>query len=107
MPSIAPSTPPPRVSPIPRSFLGHGACTFLFDPAGDPKSEPAYWLADVCPFVLRIEGSTGTDWLPVLSSPDHLVAEVNRSEEHTSELQSLMRISYAVYCLKKKNTIHI
>src|SRR3546814_7163667 len=30
-----------------------------------------------------------------------------RSEEHTSELQSLMRISYAVFCLKKKNTISI
>src|SRR3546814_1559627 len=30
------------------------------------------------------------------------VAEVARSEEHTSELQSLMRISYAVFCLKKK-----
>src|SRR3546814_6558768 len=28
----------------------------------------------------------------------------NRSEEHTSELQSLMRISYAVFCLKKKRT---
>src|SRR3546814_4816344 len=30
-----------------------------------------------------------------------------RSEEHTSELQSLMRISYAVFCLKKKITIYI
>src|SRR3546814_10670153 len=30
-----------------------------------------------------------------------------RSEEHTSELQSLMRISYAVFCLKKKQTKHI
>src|SRR3546814_5316924 len=30
-------------------------------------------------------------------------ARVKRSEEHTSELQSLMRISYAVFCLKKKN----
>src|SRR3546814_2531952 len=29
--------------------------------------------------------------------------DVARSEEHTSELQSLMRISYAVFCLKKKN----
>src|SRR3546814_1698324 len=29
----------------------------------------------------------------------------HRSEEHTSELQSLMRISYAVFCLKKKNII--
>src|SRR3546814_3490843 len=32
-----------------------------------------------------------------------LVPEPARSEEHTSELQSLMRISYAVFCLKKKN----
>src|SRR3546814_5781712 len=31
------------------------------------------------------------------------VAKKPRSEEHTSELQSLMRISYAVFCLKKKN----
>src|SRR3546814_2773388 len=31
--------------------------------------------------------------------------EVDRSEEHTSELQSLMRISYAVFCLKKKHTM--
>src|SRR3546814_8464128 len=31
-------------------------------------------------------------------------AAAARSEEHTSELQSLMRISYAVFCLKKKNT---
>src|SRR3546814_3982729 len=31
---------------------------------------------------------------------------VNRSEEHTSELQSLMRISYAVFCLKKKKKQH-
>src|SRR3546814_5668411 len=30
--------------------------------------------------------------------------DAGRSEEHTSELQSLMRISYAVFCLKKKNT---
>src|SRR3546814_1641822 len=30
-------------------------------------------------------------------------ANADRSEEHTSELQSLMRISYAVFCLKKKN----
>src|SRR3546814_2614112 len=34
-----------------------------------------------------------------------LLAARIRSEEHTSELQSLMRISYAVFCLKKKNTL--
>src|SRR3546814_1001640 len=33
-------------------------------------------------------------------------AALERSEEHTSELQSLMRISYAVFCLKKKKTLH-
>src|SRR3546814_1110895 len=33
----------------------------------------------------------------------HTKAEYLRSEEHTSELQSLIRISYAVFCLKKKN----
>src|SRR3546814_2804161 len=32
-----------------------------------------------------------------------VVDDDDRSEEHTSELQSLMRISYAVFCLKKKN----
>src|SRR3546814_7659943 len=33
---------------------------------------------------------------------DKLPSQLSRSEEHTSELQSLMRISYAVFCLKKK-----
>src|SRR3546814_2040260 len=36
------------------------------------------------------------------AAPRGQVAEQARSEEHTSELQSLMRISYAVFCLKKK-----
>src|SRR3546814_1108245 len=45
---------------------------------------------------------------PVLFAEDHQLGLVvhtflgHRSEEHTSELQSLMRISYAVFCLKKK-----
>src|SRR3546814_10465253 len=47
-------------------------------------------------------------WLLVLIvfvwTPPHFWAlAIFRSEEHTSELQSLMRISYAVFCLKKKN----
>src|SRR3546814_4142179 len=41
--------------------------------------------------------STSLSWVkPLTASPS------TRSEEHTSELQSLMRISYAVFCLKKK-----
>src|SRR3546814_1154071 len=35
-----------------------------------------------------------------------MAARIERSEEHTSELQSLMRISYAVFCLKKKKKSH-
>src|SRR3546814_1638647 len=34
---------------------------------------------------------------------EHYIKDSGRSEEHTSELQSLIRISYAVFCLKKKN----
>src|SRR3546814_7192931 len=37
--------------------------------------------------------------------PRRRPCRLGRSEEHTSELQSLMRISYAVFCLKKKNQI--
>src|SRR3546814_7143193 len=46
---------------------------------------------------LRDKGHTGTTTAP---DPAELA---RRSEEHTSELQSLMRISYAVLCLKKKH----
>src|SRR3546814_1918567 len=38
----------------------------------------------------------------VFDVPPHVENDPRRSEEHTSELQSLMRISYAVFCLKKK-----
>src|SRR3546814_3969911 len=46
---------------------------------------------------LRIDAD-GQIWL------ERLGHQASRSEEHTSELQSLMRISYAVFCLKKKKT---
>src|SRR3546814_5807839 len=42
-------------------------------------------------------------WRDRLAHGAHL--DLHRSEEHTSELQSLMRISYAVFCLKKKTTL--
>src|SRR3546814_4994744 len=50
----------------------------------------------------------GYEWKETRSK-SHYVAPIKvgvlrRSEEHTSELQSLMRISYAVFCLKKKTT---
>src|SRR3546814_1779856 len=48
-------------------------------------------------------------WLPRMVSGETITAIAMtepRSEEHTSELQSLMRISYAVFCLKNKKTTH-
>src|SRR3546814_8884218 len=42
---------------------------------------------------------------PCPAHEGQLVPGINRSEEHTSELPSLMRISYAVFCLKKKKHI--
>src|SRR3546814_9484046 len=46
----------------------------------------------------------GNQALPGIGGPDPAaLARIERSEEHTSELQSLMRISYAVICLKKKH----
>src|SRR3546814_6225632 len=48
---------------------------------------------------LKVYGSNfGFRWTPTKI----MIGDVERSEEHTSELQSLMRISYAVFCLKKK-----
>src|SRR3546814_7095329 len=60
-----------------------------------PSGPPGLWLAERMrpPSVLRARitaEAAGVDRMPF------------RSEEHTSELQSLMRISYAVFCLKKK-----
>src|SRR3546814_6084078 len=45
--------------------------------------------------------------VPTLGWPANGTSWRGRSEEHTSELQSLMRISYAVLCLKKKKTPHV
>src|SRR3546814_5727266 len=68
--------------------------------------------------MLEIYDSSGPDSVYWLGSAKHSNEQAylfrkfyafwgtnNRSEEHTSELQSLMRISYAVFCLKKKNEL--
>src|SRR3546814_1203666 len=56
--------------------------------------------------VFRIAGTRYvmmTQYMAAVSESE-LKKRAGRSEEHTSELQSLMRISYAVFCLTKKNT---
>src|SRR3546814_8184987 len=59
-----------------------------------PAPAPMLLIADVKPLLVPF----ALAFLIVLAS--------RRSEEHTSELQSLMRISYAVFCLKKKKHTH-
>src|SRR3546814_3147277 len=49
------------------------------------------------------DGDDETISIDLTRLPSNVETLVLRSEEHTSELQSLMRISYAVFCLKKKN----
>src|SRR3546814_2974641 len=55
-------------------------------------------------FTWNYELSLRSAWLDGRLTLNANAFYVDRSEEHTSELQSLMRISYAVFCLKKKTT---
>src|SRR3546814_9284366 len=50
------------------------------------------------------DAAAALDWVQSFHPEAQTTWIAGRSEEHTSELQSLMRISYAVFCLKKKNT---
>src|SRR3546814_2453741 len=88
-----------------RIALGARAEGFDFEAYRARASQVAGWLrgrgktntaflgmnGDVLPVLLFASGMAGTPFVPL-----------NRSEEHTSELQSLMRNSYAVVCLKKQ-----
>src|SRR3546814_3212599 len=59
--------------------------------------------------IFNFEGKAGEVWRLGFDRPQNLAEarEFERSEEHTSELQSLMRISYAVFCLQKKTKQYI
>src|SRR3546814_7055283 len=61
--------------------------------------------AEAAGFKVNAEMKTGDTLMIAAGKPGDDKSGVQiRSEEHTSELQSLMRISYAVFCLKKKKT---
>src|SRR3546814_5495335 len=81
-----------RISRNPEKF-GHGAVEGVAAP--ESANNAAAQTAFIPTLTLGIPGSaTMALFLGALM--------IHRSEEHTSELQSLMRISYAVFCLKKK-----
>src|SRR3546814_9803350 len=75
---------------------GHRFCT---------QTRPA--IANLCPIVGVDTWGRRISPLNIIATKVDLKQNLSynqlRSEEHTSELQSLMRISYAVFCLKKKN----
>src|SRR3546814_5875297 len=71
----------------------------------DEHADPVVQIADIDD-LLVIGRKARTDRQRLAVGDEFVVAAIavhdRRSEEHTSELQSLMRISYAVFCLKKK-----
>src|SRR3546814_6649783 len=78
----------------------------ILNPFGVAHAGAILWFADVCATVLafgKAEIQAGASGFPLaINLSAALLGNQKRSEEHTSELQSLMRISYAVFCLKKK-----
>src|SRR3546814_5639262 len=88
--------PQPKLSPAMR--IGAAANS------GSEKMFPGSFLtASKAPRPRPSRVTVLSQWAGMMTSVSTFLRP-NRSEEHTSELQSLMRISYAVFCLKKKNT---
>src|SRR3546814_8313231 len=83
--------------PFSPSQQRHALCSHRDAGDDDRHSEGPGWTADG-----RSGGILDRRSFHFPSSILVSLNEKNRSEEHTSELQSLMRISYAVFCLKKK-----
>src|SRR3546814_6492561 len=79
-----------------RSLIGHG------DSPADPRLREWHmgcWTGRTKPELIAAHADLYHAWRAGEYTPE---GGETRSEEHTSELQSLMRISYAVFCLKKK-----
>src|SRR3546814_3477658 len=86
-----------RIGELRNALVPHGEQAFG-NPAYNFRANlPS--LDDKCWKKTKLRSDCREEWDERLK----LAAQANRSEEHTSELQSLMRISYAVFCLKKKN----
>src|SRR3546814_9877079 len=82
-----------EIGPMPESWTVASLGDFgrIGNGSTPKKTNPVYWQSPITPWLTSAKVHEG-----IISSADQ------RSEEHTSELQSLMRISYAVFCLKKK-----
>src|SRR3546814_10456009 len=99
-------TRPDTFVPSPTLFRSPPEPAWRFHPVAGPAAAPA---SDSCADVEHWSGEAawsrqGRADIVALgeAAPHHLQVRQRRSEEHTSELQSLMRISYAVFCLQNK-----
>src|SRR3546814_2768012 len=87
-------------SPIVSTWRPLATCTRLMPRNGVLR--PSTWVTSALNSPLLRGGSEESDTYPQPATVPAAASPTVRSEEHTSELQSLMRISYAVFCLKKK-----
>src|SRR3546814_3926091 len=82
-------------------------CDKAGDAAASLVTAPFNWLAEgmgnAAEWMFKSVWNVFDSTTSVDITSDEYMKVYNRSEEHTSELQSLMRISYAVFCLNKKN----
>src|SRR3546814_2524466 len=89
--------------------LGDGS-TYIFARRGSVAAATVLTVGSPTTYTEYSTSAYGVDAYPdavtilAAGGERQIVTRLDRSEEHTSELQSLMRISYAVFCLKKKNT---
>src|SRR3546814_2553107 len=94
------------INPGQSMILGVGSVKAVFRPDDEGQPELRQEMGVVLSADHRIiDGVRGLKFLNIVR--ELLEQPVRRSEEHTSELQSLMRISYAVFCLKNKTYKHI
>src|SRR3546814_7867137 len=89
-----------RPRPMSKTLFLTGASGFVGSAALQHVMENTDWRV-ICPSTIRHYGSQSR-LLELREKYGNRIRVVPRSEEHTSELQSLMRLSYAVFCLKKK-----
>src|SRR3546814_6899693 len=89
---------------VPRTAVGHTFPLFFIDPG--PQFAAAI-VGNLNSLILDFVARQKVGGTHLTSGYLKQFPVLRRSEEHTSELQSLMRISYAVFCLKKKNRLEI
>src|SRR3546814_9787707 len=94
------------------SYLSESKHTLVNELADGLESNALSWLSGYFAGVAQGRQANRPAPAPVAalagtSAAKQLTIVYGRSEEHTSELQSLMRISYAVFCLQKKKIKHI